>query len=78
MKANDNSPVLLATYSSDAEARIVAGMLENAGIRVEFTNETFSSSVLPIGFNTIGGVGLMVGKADAARALELLAECGDD
>ncbi len=63
--------VKLATFSTDAEAHIVAGMLEENGITSMLTNQTMSA-VLPIGFNSIGGVTVYVNADDVAEARRLL------
>lgn len=61
----------LTTYASQQEAAIVAGALESEGIPSMVTNGTMNS-VLPIGFNTIGGVSLWVPAEMADKALMIL------
>lgn len=76
----DNKPdrgatlVTLATYSHDWEAYIAKGVLDDAGIPCVINNEIFGS-VYPIGFNSIGGVTVMVRESDLEEARRLTAHC---
>lgn len=63
--------VILTTYSHDWEARIAKGALDEAGIPSVIQNEEFSS-IYPIGFNTLGGLPLLVPAEMAQRAKKLL------
>lgn len=70
MTHSNDTNITIATYSTDWEAHIAEGVLVNEGIPCMLTNETFSS-IYPIGFNSIGGINLIVpaGYADKARSL---------
>lgn len=79
MKDNYDKPdreemVTVATYAHAWEAHVAAGVLDSEGIPSMLTNELFSS-VYPIGFNSIGEVGLMVFSRDLERARDLLSHC---
>ncbi len=65
----------VAQFNNPVEASIAQGMLENHGIRSVLDNATIVG-VLPMP-SAIGGVRLMVRKADYDRALELLHSHGD-
>jgi len=65
----------VAQFNNPVEANIAQGMLENHGIRSVLDNATIVS-VLPMP-SAIGGVRLMVRKADYDRALKLLHRHGD-
>lgn len=69
--------VFLEAYSTDAEAHIVAGMLESNGIPCIIDNQVFGPSVFPIGFNSIGALRLMVPASYEAQARALLREHDD-
>lgn len=77
ISASKNDLVHLTTLSTDAEAHIVAGMLESEGIPTVLDNSVFGSSVYPIGFNSIGGIRLMVRSCDLNKAAALLESHGD-
>ncbi|MCM1109581.1 MAG: DUF2007 domain-containing protein [Clostridium sp.] len=62
---------VVTVFDNEIDATIASGALENEGIASMLTNQTFSS-VLPVGFNSIGGVRLWVRHADADRALSIL------
>lgn len=68
---------LAATFSTIQAAYIAKGMLENHGIMSIINNEDFNS-IYPIGFNSIGGVRLLVNEPDLNRAKQLLEEFHDD
>lgn len=68
---NDDNLICVATFPNDAEAHIVAGMLEAEGIPTVLDNQIFSS-LYPIGFNSIGAIRLMVRRCDSDRALNLM------
>lgn len=68
---------VIMVYSRETEAYIVKGMLESEGIPTMLTNQTFSS-VLPVGFNSIGGVRLWVPTQDADKALAILRRHEDE
>ena len=63
--------VLLNIYSTDWEARIAKGALEDADIPAVIQNEGFSS-IYPIGFNTFGGLPLLVPAGMETRARRVL------
>lgn len=62
---------VVMVFNNAIEADIAKGALEAEGIDAILTNQTFSS-VLPIGFNSIGGVRLWVNHSDADLALTIL------
>lgn len=66
--------VVAKVFSTDWEAHIAQGVLAEHGIRSAIDNEVFGS-ILPIGFNDIGGIRLIVMADDLERAQELLAHC---
>lgn len=66
--------VVLATYSSDWEAHIAKGILDEAGIPCFISNENFGS-LYPIGFNSIGGIAVVVRQQDLTEAKRLTAHC---
>lgn len=63
--------VLCHEFSSDADARMAQAILSQEGIKSILDNETFSR-IYPIGFNSLGGIRLMVRAADLSRATILL------
>lgn len=65
--------VVAKVFSTDWEAHIAQGVLEENGIHSAIDNEVFGS-ILPIGFNDIGGIRLIVMAEDLDRAVELLAQ----
>lgn len=71
MNNSDNTSVTIGTYSTDWEAHIAEGVLASEGIPCTLTNETFSS-IYPIGFNSIGGINLVVPGQYADRARRAL------
>lgn len=79
MKQTNDTSITIATYSTDWEAHIAEGVLANEGIPCTLTNETFSS-IYPIGFNSIGGINLVVPAeyADTARRLLDLTTAQED
>lgn len=64
----------IATFSTDWEAHIAQGVLDEHDIPSVLNNEAFAS-VYPIGFNTIGGITLLVPANKAEEALELIKNC---
>ncbi len=68
---NDNEIVLCREFSSDAEAHIAQAALEENGIEVILDNEIFSR-IYPIGFNSLGGIRLMVRNRDLNKASEII------
>lgn len=68
--------VLAATFGNARLAAIAKGMLASHGIPAILDNATFSS-ILPLSFNSIGEVRLMVNETDLDDALRLLREHGD-
>lgn len=72
----DNTPggnvVLLEVYSHDMDALMAQGALEENGIPSIIDNGIFSR-IYPIGFNSLGGVRLMVLERDLARARQIIA-----
>lgn len=70
----EGQTVVAKVFSTDWEAHIAQGVLEEHGIRSAIDNEVFGS-ILPIGFNDIGGIRLIVMAEDLERARELLDHC---
>lgn len=68
---------LASIFSTPQEAYIAKGMLDANGIPSIINNEDFYN-VYPIGFNSIGGIRLMVPEEDYDKAIQLLKEHGDD
>ncbi|MCH5319548.1 MAG: DUF2007 domain-containing protein [Paramuribaculum sp.] len=66
--------VLLRTFSTDWEAYIAKGVLENEGIPSIVNNEIMSG-IYPIGFNKLGGVRLLVFRRDLEKAAEAIKNC---
>ncbi len=74
---SDNDRLIcLATFPTLPEASIVKGMLEANGIPAILDNQIFGS-LYPIGFNSIGGIPVMVFARDLDAARELLEEHSD-
>ena len=76
VRAGD-SLVLAAAFPNDVSAHIARGALDAEGIEAVIDNEIFGS-LLPIGFNGIGQVRLMVRRRDLGRAREVLRRDGDE
>ncbi len=74
---NDNEIVLCRTFSSDIDAHIAQATLEEEGIASILENEIFSR-LYPIGFNSIGGIRLMVKNRDLERAKEIISSLSFD
>lgn len=72
-----NSWEVIMVYSKETDAYIVKGLLESEGIPAMLTNQTFSN-VLPVGFNSIGGVRLWVPAEQADLALAILRRNGNN
>ncbi len=68
---NRNELELCRIYQLDSEAHIAEAALAEAGIESVLDNEIFSR-IYPIGFNTLGGIRLMVRHRDMERALGIL------
>lgn len=66
--------VTIKTFATLWEAHVALGVLNELEIPAMLTNETFSQ-IYPVGFNTLGEVGLMVYERDAERAREAVAHC---
>lgn len=66
-----NGFVNIMTFSTDWEAHVAKGILAENDIESFLQNEIFSS-IYPLGFNSIGGIPLLVRMKDAEKALELL------
>ncbi len=66
-----NDPVLLTQVSRDVPAHLILNRLQDEGIDAFIDNSIFSS-ILPIGFNSIGGLRIMVREADLERARRIL------
>lgn len=64
--------VLAASFDTDWEAHIAKGLLAQEGIKSIIDNEIMGST-LPIGFNTIGGIRLMVMNNNLQKAQEIIA-----
>lgn len=65
---------IIATFNHDWEAHIAQGVLKENDIPSWLDNEIFSS-IYPIGFNSIGGINLMVPDEYAEQAQKLLENC---
>lgn len=61
----------IATFSTDWEAHIAQGVLEEHDIPSVLNNEAFAS-VYPIGFNSLGGISLLVPSEKAEEAFSLI------
>ncbi len=70
---NNDSLVLARIYSSDWEAHLAQGVLEEHGIPSVLDNEIMNTT-LPFGFNSIR---LMVFSRDREAAEEVLGRMGD-
>lgn len=68
---NDDNLVLAATFARDWEAHLAKGILDENGIPSVIDNEIFAST-LPLGFNSIGEIRLMVFSHDLSRARSIL------
>ena len=66
--------VLLKTFSTDWEAYIAKGVLENEGIP-SIVNNDIMSGIYPIGFNKLGGVRILVFRRDLERAKKAIENC---
>lgn len=75
IRVNDpkNDPVLLTQCSRDVPAHLILNRLRDEGIDSFIDNSIFAS-VLPIGFNSIGALRIMVREADLERARRILDE----
>ncbi|MCM1483036.1 MAG: DUF2007 domain-containing protein [Muribaculaceae bacterium] len=62
-------------FDQDWEAHLAQGALEEAGIPSVIDNAIMAATI-PIGFNSIGGVRLMVFSRDAERARDVLNQGG--
>lgn len=62
--------VLLASYGTDGEARLVEGMLESEGIECALESRLFRQE--PVALGLLGTVRLFVREADVTRARLLL------
>jgi len=65
--------VLLCAYTNYIEAHIVMGRLEQENIRC-FLQDEYTVTIDPILTNAIGGIKLMVARAQAERAIQILSE----
>lgn len=70
---NNDSLVLARIYTSDWEAHLAQGMLEEHGIPSVLDNEIMNTT-LPFGFNSIR---LMVFGRDHDKAMGILDSAGD-
>lgn len=66
-----DEPMVCGIFSREPEAYIVKSILEQEGIYVVVLNDSFSR-IYPIGFNSIGGIRLMVRRSDLERALDII------
>ncbi len=66
-----DDPVVCAVFSREPEAYLAKSILEEEGIFVAVLNDSFSR-IYPIGFNSIGGIRLMVRQSDLQRALDII------
>lgn len=65
--------ILLCAYTNYIEAHIVMGRLEQENIRC-FLQDEYTVTIDPILTNAIGGIKLMVARAQAERAIQILSE----
>jgi len=65
----------LVSVSSDAEARLIEGWLENEGIECQLESLVFTQE--PVQFGLLGGVRVHVPAAEHARAERLLEQIRD-
>lgn len=72
MKSNDDL-VLVRSFDLDWQAHIAKSLLEEHGIRSIIDNEVIGT-LLPLGFNSLGGFRLMVFRSDLPKARELVAD----
>lgn len=66
-----DEPVVCGIFSREPEAYLAKSILEEEGIFVAVVNDSFSR-IYPIGFNSIGGIRLMVRRSDYERALDII------
>lgn len=66
-----DNPVVCGIFSTEPEAYLVKSILEQEGIYVAMFNDSISR-IYPIGFNSIGGIRLMVRGSDLQRALDIV------
>lgn len=66
-----DEPMVCGIFNREPEAYIVKSILEQEGIFVSVLNDSFSR-IYPIGFNSIGGIRLMVRRSDLDRALDII------
>ncbi len=66
-----DDPVVCGVFSREPEAYLVKSILEQEGIFVAVINDSFSR-IYPIGFNSIGGIRLMVRNSDYGRAMDII------
>ena len=62
---------VIAVFTYPSEYTVLQHLLQQAGLRFMFQNETMVS-VLPFHSNAFGGIRLLVHKNDCEQALELL------
>lgn len=72
-----NEPVVCAIYSNEPEAYLVKSILQQDGIFVTVLNDSLSR-IYPIGFNSIGGIRLMVRRSDLGHALDIISSLNLD
>lgn len=66
-----DEPVVCGIFSREPEAYLVKSILEEEGIFVAVANDSISR-IYPIGFNSIGGIRLMVRRSEYERALDII------
>lgn len=66
-----DEPMVCGIFNREPEAYIVKSILEQEGIFVSVLNDSFSR-IYPIGFNSIGGIRLMVRRSDLDRAFDII------
>jgi hypothetical protein len=64
--------ILLASFGTEAEARLVEGMLESAGIECSLESRLFQQE--PVALGLLGQMRVLVRDCDLAAAQSLMAE----
>lgn len=66
-----DEPMVCGVFTREPEAYLVKSILEGEGIFVAVINDSFSR-IYPIGFNSIGGIRLMVRRSDFEMAMDII------
>jgi hypothetical protein len=73
MSSENHNMVVVRTFPDTEIAHIYKARLESEQIQVALLNDN-SDTVLPLGASSLGEVQLCVNEADAAAALQIIAE----